>query len=71
MAAVLKKGDQAPTAAGQEALADEGDTAERGSVGTHGKVCVQGKSRGMGMQHDHIATEEKNLEELPFNNSLT
>ena len=71
MAAVLKKGEQAFTAVGWEALAEEGDTAERGSVGAHGNVCVQGKPRGTGTQHNHTATEEKNLEELPFKISLT
>lgn len=71
MAAVLKKGEQAFTAVGWEALAEEGDTAERGSVGAHGNVCVQGKARGTGTQPNLTATEEKNLEELPFKMSLT
>lgn len=71
MAAVLKKGEQTFTAVGWEALAEEGDTAERGGVGARGNVCVQGKARGTGMQCNHTATEEKNLEDLPFEISLT
>lgn len=69
MAAVLKKGEQAFTAVGWEALAEEGDTAERERA--HGNVCVQGKARGTGTQPNLTATEEKNLEELPFKMSLT
>ena len=67
----MNKGEQVFTAVGWEARTKEGDAAERGSIGAYGNVCVQGKARGMGTTHNHIATEEKNLEELPFKISLT
>jgi len=59
------------TAVGKKALAEEGDIADRGTLGAHGNVHVQGKARAMGMQHNHIATEERNLEEPPFKIILT
>lgn len=42
-----------------EALAEEGNTTERECKCPLEPVCFQGKSRGMGMQHNHTATEEE------------
>lgn len=42
-----------------EALAEEGDSPEKGRVGAHGNVCVQGKAGGTGMQQSHSHRREK------------
>lgn len=57
------------TAVRWEALAEEGDTTEREHRCTLELVFFQAKPRGMGMQHNHTVTEDKNLE-LPFKISL-